>query len=43
MGGHEEWSVVFYRDEGGASPVLEFLRSLDADAQASIGWHEGGE
>ena len=29
---------MFYRDEGGASPVLEFLRSLDADAQASIGW-----
>lgn len=38
MAGHEEWSVVFYRDEHGNSPVYEFLRSLDADAQASIGW-----
>lgn len=38
MGGQEEWSIVFYRDEHGVSPVLEFLRSLDADAQASIGW-----
>ncbi|MBI2909301.1 MAG: type II toxin-antitoxin system RelE/ParE family toxin [Chloroflexi bacterium] len=34
----EEWSVVFYRDEHGASPVREFLRSLDDEAQASIGW-----
>ncbi len=38
MGGQDEWSIVFYRDEHGASPVSEFLRSLDADAQASIGW-----
>lgn len=38
MGGQQEWSVVFYRDEHGASPVLEFLHGLDAEAQASIGW-----
>ncbi len=32
------WSVVFYRDEQGKSPVLEFLRTLDTDTQQSIGW-----
>lgn len=32
------WSLVFYRDARGASPVREFLQSLDDDAQASIGW-----
>ncbi len=34
----EEWSVVFYRDEQGHSPVREFLASLDEDTQQSIGW-----
>ena len=34
----EGWSIVFYRDKHGASPVLEFLRGLDDQAQASIGW-----
>lgn len=38
MSGQGEWSVVLYRDERGASPVREFLRSLDDEAQASIGW-----
>ncbi|MDO8691659.1 MAG: type II toxin-antitoxin system RelE/ParE family toxin [Dehalococcoidia bacterium] len=38
MPGQEEWSVVFYRDEQGNSPVYEFLRGLDGDAQASLGW-----
>ena len=38
MTAREEWSIVFYRDERGNSPEYEFLRSLDADAQASIGW-----
>jgi phage-related protein len=33
-----EWTVVFYRSEGGDSPVREFLRSLDQDAQDSLGW-----
>lgn len=33
-----EWSVVFYRDEHGGSPVREFLQSLDEDVQQSIGW-----
>lgn len=33
-----EWSVVFYRDERGSSPVRAFLQSLDEDAQASLGW-----
>ncbi len=38
MSGQEGWSVVFYRDEDGNSPVDDFLRSLDMEAQASIGW-----
>lgn len=33
-----DWSVVFYRDEAGQSPVREFLRSLPEEAQTSIGW-----
>src|SRR5438105_15702373 len=33
-----EWSVVFYRDAHGNSPVLEFLQGLDQDAQQSFGW-----
>jgi len=34
----DEWTVVFYRDEHGGSPVREFLQSLDDEARASIGW-----
>ena len=33
-----EWSIVFYREESGASPVREFLQELDDEAQASLGW-----
>ena len=36
--GAERWSVVFYRDDQGGSPVREFLESLDQEAQSSIGW-----
>lgn len=36
--GASDWSVVFYRDDGGGSPVREFLASLYPEAQASIGW-----
>ena len=32
------WTVVFYRDEQGGTPVLEFLKGLDHEAQQSIGW-----
>src|SRR5438094_10308688 len=38
MAGFDEWSVVFYRDEEEHSPVRDFLKSLDEDAQQSIGW-----
>lgn len=33
-----EWSVVFFRDDEGHSPVREFLQTLDLQAQQSIGW-----
>ncbi len=33
-----DWIVVFYRDDQGESPVLEFLQALDEDAQQSLGW-----
>jgi phage-related protein len=33
-----DWSIVFYREERGASPVREFLQDLDEEAQASLGW-----
>ncbi|MBI4321426.1 MAG: type II toxin-antitoxin system RelE/ParE family toxin [Chloroflexi bacterium] len=33
-----DWIVVFYRDDRGESPVLEFLQALDEDAQHSLGW-----
>src|SRR6266705_3298836 len=32
----DDWSVVFYREESGNSPVREFLNSLDETAQASV-------
>src|SRR5438094_7309103 len=38
MAGFDEWSVVFYRDEEEHSPVRDFLKSLDEDAQQSSGW-----
>jgi phage-related protein len=33
-----DWSVVFYSDEGGASPVEEFLDGLDRKTQARFDW-----
>lgn len=38
MAGSDEWSIVFYRDAAGNSPVRELLESLDLDAQQAIGW-----
>ena len=34
----EEWSVVFYIEDDGRSPVREFLRSLDRRTQARFDW-----
>ena len=33
-----QWSVVFYLDEYGKSPVEEFLESLDTKTQARFDW-----
>ena len=33
-----EWSIVFYLDANGNSPVEEFLDSLDRKALAQIDW-----
>jgi phage-related protein len=33
-----EWSIEFYVDEQGNSPVLEFLRGLDLQTQARFDW-----
>lgn len=33
-----EWSIVFYADERGRTPALEFLRSLDLTTQARFDW-----
>ena len=38
MAEEENWTVVFYRDEQGSSPVRDFLRSLNDETQQSIGW-----
>ena len=32
----EEWSIVFYREASGRSPVREFLDTLDDAAQESL-------
>src|SRR6266516_3325641 len=32
----DDWSVVFYREESGNSPVRELLNSLDETAQESL-------
>ena len=34
----EEWSIVFYTDEGGNTPVEDFLTSLDLKTQARFDW-----
>ncbi len=31
-----DWSIVFYREDGGRSPVREFLDGLDQTAQESL-------
>lgn len=36
--GADEWSVVFYRDERGGSPVRDFPAGLDIEVEASMGW-----
>lgn len=33
-----EWSIVFYIEENGSSPVPEFLEGLDAKTQARFLW-----
>jgi phage-related protein len=33
-----DWSVIFYIEENGQSPVRAFLESLDAKAQARFRW-----
>jgi phage-related protein len=33
-----EWSIVFYLEDSGASPVEEFLDSLDAKTQRRLAW-----
>jgi phage-related protein len=34
----EEWSIVFYTDEGGCTPVEDFLSDLDLKTQARFDW-----
>ena len=34
----EEWSIVFYTDRGGNTPVEDFLTSLDLKTQARFDW-----
>lgn len=33
-----EWTIEFYRDEQGNSPVREFLRTLDRKTRARFDW-----
>jgi hypothetical protein len=32
------WTVVFYTEESGTSPVQDFLKNLDTKTQARFGW-----
>jgi len=32
----EEWSIVFYTDEGGCTPVEDFLSDLDLKTQRDL-------
>jgi phage-related protein len=34
----DDWSIVFYLEDNGDSPVEEFLSGLDANAQARFDW-----
>ena len=38
MSSESEWSVEFYIDENGESPVRDFLASLDAKTQIRFAW-----
>jgi phage-related protein len=38
MGNGTVWSVVFYVEESGRSPVREFLNTLDRRTQARFDW-----
>lgn len=38
MQGGRDWTVEFYIDERGRSPVEEFLESLDDKTRARFGW-----
>lgn len=38
MGNENEWSVVFYVENEGKSPVKEFLENLDIKTQARFAW-----
>lgn len=38
MANRSDWSIVFYIEEEGGSPVRDFLDSLDAKTQARFLW-----
>lgn len=38
MANGTEWSIVYYANVDGSSPVLEFLQGLDAKTQVRFGW-----
>jgi phage-related protein len=38
MARRAEWTVIFYLEADGASPVEEFLDSLDVQTQARLAW-----
>jgi len=38
MVNQDEWSIVFYLDDDGTSPVEAFLRGLDAKTQRRFRW-----
>jgi hypothetical protein len=35
-----DWSIVFYLEDSGDSPVEEFLSGLDAKTRARFGWSQ---
>ncbi len=38
MSAEQEWSIVFYTEEDGRSPVVEFLDGLDVKTRARFDW-----
>lgn len=38
MADRSQWSIVYYAEADGSSPVREFLESLDAKTQVRFGW-----